>query len=504
VNSGPVVLVYPYFYIRDPVPKLFPPLGLLALASQLKEEGIPTRTCDCTFLSFEQSVDRIVAAQPSVVGIYVMVTLTKNAVELVRALRLHLPETLFVAGGPLPTVYPERFVPLFDVVFRGESDLTFPRFCRAFLHEGDGLNALDLPSYPGIYCRCGDILIHTSAIHHPVSVLDRLPLPDRTDVDHDRYQQFWMDQAGCKTTSMIITRGCPFACDFCSKPVWGSVYRKPNLDRVFREMEEIFHLGYDRLWIADDSFTLDLSFLRSFCERKIELNLPLSWTCLSRVDQLDADLVALMRRAGCVGVFLGLESGSDETLRLMKKHTTVAQGAGAVRLFHQLGIAVAGFFMVGYPGEDRASVEKTLDFALSLPLQEISINVPYPLPGSPLFDRVADVESRDWETAGEITFLYRSEFDESWLRDRIHSTMEQFHKRKKGTSFGCLGAPAAAQEKQERQIYRMEYGMRKVGTDSSPPASVQRKLSSNLEDNRNRWKSHRGSRQNTFSRKGPK
>jgi anaerobic magnesium-protoporphyrin IX monomethyl ester cyclase len=423
---APVILVYPYFRYRDPVLKLFPPLGLISLAGQLKEEGVSVSTCDCTFLSFDQAVEKISGARPSIVGMYVMVTLTQNALELLKMLRARNPDTLFVAGGPLPTVYPQRFAHLFDVVFRGESDGTFPRFCRDFMKAGNTLRSLDLRSYPGIYYQGKDRLISRSPIHRSASFLESLPLPDRSDIDHARYQQFWTEHAGYKTTSILITHGCPYACDFCSKPIWGSLYRKPSLERVFREMEEIRHLGYDRLWIADDSFTLDLTYLRTFCEEKIRRDIPLTWTCLSRVDRLDRDLVALMKRAGCAGVFLGLESGSNETLRLMKKRTTVAEGIRAVHLFHDEGIAAAGFFLVGYPGESMASIEQTLAFALSLPLQEISINVPYPLPGSPLFERVAEVESRDWETAGQISFLYRSEFDESWLRERIRSTMDRF------------------------------------------------------------------------------
>jgi anaerobic magnesium-protoporphyrin IX monomethyl ester cyclase len=427
---GPVVLVYPYFQHRDPVPKLFPPLGLLTLAGQLKEKGVPVVTCDCTFLSFEQAVDRIIAAHPSILGMYVMATLTRNSSDLINRLRPCLPDTLFITGGPLPTVFPERFTPLFDVVFRGESDFTFARFCQDYQAAGNTLECLDLTTYPGLYHRAWDRLITMPPVHHSAALLDTLPLPDRSDIDHARYQQFWLENAGCKSTNIFITRGCPFTCDFCSKPVWGSAYRKPSLGRVFQEMEEIVSLGYDRVWIADDSFTLDLAFLRSFCKEKIVRDLPLTWTCLSRVDSLDPELVALMQKAGCMGVFLGLESGSDETLRLMGKRTTVADGVRAVHLFHQAGIATAGFFLVGYPGESSASIEQTLTHALSLPLHEISINVPYPLPGSPLFDRVGEVDSRDWETAGEISFLYRSEFNESRLRECIASTMERFRQKR--------------------------------------------------------------------------
>ena len=127
--------------------------------------------------------------------------------------------------------------------------------------------------------------------------------------------------------------------------------------------------------------------------------MPVRWTCLSRIDRLIPELVGLMKNAGCIRVYLGLESGSDETLRLMNKQTTVEQGIHAVRLFSDAGIGTAGFFMVGYPGESVESIEKTFALALSLPLDEAWFTVPLPLPGTPLFSRVADINSwEDWKS----------------------------------------------------------------------------------------------------------
>jgi anaerobic magnesium-protoporphyrin IX monomethyl ester cyclase len=140
----------------------------------------------------------------------------------------------------------------------------------------------------------------------------------------------------------------------------------------------------------------------------------------------------MMKDAGCVRVYLGLESGNDETLRLMGKRVSVKEGTEAVRLFQQAGIETAGFFIVGYPGETEDSIDETLALAVSLPLNEISINVPFPLPGSPLFSRVACVDTTaDWRMANEISFIYRSEFDESLLRERIRRAKDLF--REKGT-----------------------------------------------------------------------
>ena len=155
------------------------------------------------------------------------------------------------------------------------------------------------------------------------------------------------------------------------------------------------------------------------------------WSCLSRVDGMDPATVRTMREAGCTRVYLGLESGSQTTLALMNKRATVEDGISAARLFAGSGIEVSGFFIVGYPGETESSIEETFALALSLPLAEISFNVPYPLPGSSLFDRLGGPdEGRDWDEENEVTFLYRSEIDEEWLARRVADTMAMFAERK--------------------------------------------------------------------------
>jgi anaerobic magnesium-protoporphyrin IX monomethyl ester cyclase len=135
----------------------------------------------------------------------------------------------------------------------------------------------------------------------------------------------------------------------------------------------------------------------------------------------------LMRRAGCVKVYLGLESGDNETLGLMKKRATVEDGIRATYNFNDAGIKVGAFFIVGYPGETIESVERTFSLAQSLPLDEISFNVPYPLPGSPLFSRLRGLNSDDdWDIENETKFLFESEFDSEWLKNKIEETMSKF------------------------------------------------------------------------------
>lgn len=428
-----VVLVYPYFRTRSATELLFPPLGEANLASQLQRLGVEAKIFDCTFEIFEEIQNNLRSYQPDIVGIYSMVTLSENTFRIATMVRTCLPDCLLIAGGPLPTLYPERYSGTFDIVFRGEADLSFPRFCRDFFEQKcSRVNLIKLPleTYEGLFVEREGLSIHNPAIHYDEENLEAFPLPYRGDFDHAAYQKVWSSQDGSKTTSLITTLGCPFNCDFCSRPVFGSLFRRRNLVKVFEEIEQIRSLGYDSLWIADDNFTLDINYLKEFCRgmvgRKIE------WSCLSRVTGINDEITSMMKESGCKRVYLGLETGNQGTLKLMNKKATVEEGIYAVHLFHNAGIQAAAFFIVGYPGETAASIEDTFKLALTLPLDDISFNVPFPLPGSKLFERVNKVDkSKDWNEENEITFVYESEFDSPWLRRRIGETMQAFSEKKK-------------------------------------------------------------------------
>lgn len=428
-----VALVYPYFRTKSPNELLFPPLGAASLASQLHRLGIETKIFDCTFDTFGGIRKKLKSYQPDIIGVYSMVTLSRNTFRIAEMVRSALPGCLLVAGGPLPTLYPEQYCEDFDAVFRGEADLSFPRFCQDYFDQKftrQRLNELPLDKYEGLFIRNHEFRVENPLIHYGEKELESFPLPYRDDFDHLSYQKVWQQLDGSKTASIITTFGCPFNCDFCSRPVFGNLFRRRNLDSVFKEIEQIRALGYDSLWIADDNFTLDLGFLRKFCRRIVGQNI--TWSCLSRVTGINEEIARFMKEAGCRRVYLGLETGNQDTLALMKKKATVDEGKHAVQLFHQTGIEVAGFFIVGYPGETVPAIEDTFRFALDLPLDSISFNVPYPLPGSQLFEHVGKVETKnDWNVENEVTFLYASEFNPEWLRRRIGETMQAFTDKKK-------------------------------------------------------------------------
>ena len=237
-----VALVFPYFRTKAPTEMLFSPLGVASLAAQLRQRGIETRIFDCTFKTFDQIKREIIAFHPEILGIYSMITLSRNTFQIAEMVNKYLPECLVVAGGPMPTLYPERYSRRFDAVFRGEADLSFPRFCQDYFDQKitrNSLHRMPAQGYAGLFIKNQLASTANPCIHHTEAEIETFPLPDRSDFDHAAYQKEWFQKTGSKTTSIMTTLGCPFNCDFCSKPVFGNLFRRRNLDSVFAEIETI-------------------------------------------------------------------------------------------------------------------------------------------------------------------------------------------------------------------------------------------------------------------------
>ncbi len=348
-----VLLIYPYFYTGAKTDQIFTPMGIGILSAVLKKIGIDVVLIDCTFLTMEEAINKAQKCKPDITGIYIMTTLTNNALGMIDKLRKVNPQSIYVAGGPLPTLYPAKFVERFDYVFRGEAAKSLCDFCRDYLNASSRskfLKNIKPSMYSGI-CSIKTGIMESPIAHLTKEEIDECPITDRTGFDHQKYQELNYRGTGKKTTTIMTSYGCPFSCDFCSKPIFGNEVRFRNLDRIFEEIRDITSYGYDSLWIADDLFTYNEEFLKGFCNRLIEENLQLSWTCLSRVDSVTDNAAKTMKRSGCSKVYLGIESGNDHVLKLMNKNTNTAQIRRGVEIFKNNGISCAGFFRVGYPGD---------------------------------------------------------------------------------------------------------------------------------------------------------
>jgi anaerobic magnesium-protoporphyrin IX monomethyl ester cyclase len=186
-----IVLIYPYFRTHARNEMLFHPLGIAQLTALLRREGVDTSVVDCTFRQRDDVLDEVEEADPRIVGIYVMVSMSENARRFASELRHRLPDGLLVCGGPLPTLTPERFCRDFDLVFRGEAVGSFPRFCADYIKASALKNALTdvcqyAPAYPGLYGRCkeADSPVQSRPQSSSELTLNSLPIPDRSDYDH--------------------------------------------------------------------------------------------------------------------------------------------------------------------------------------------------------------------------------------------------------------------------------------------------------------------------------
>jgi anaerobic magnesium-protoporphyrin IX monomethyl ester cyclase len=440
-----VALVCPYFHpANDNSIFRFPPLGLGYIAAALRNHSVEVELVDCTFLRFSEAVKRIKQAKPQIVGFYSMFSMKKTTLEIARALRNEgLSDCLLVVGGPLPSWAPESFLDVFDVVVIGEGEETMPELahCIAFGQELSGVK--------GLVFRDGKRIVSTG--ERPfIRDLDSLAFPTRELFDNEAYKKFYLNRFGYSTTSMITSRGCPFSCDFCSRPIFGADMRTRSVDNIVDEVEEIKALGYDRVWFADDCFTLNRRHLLDVCGELIRRRVDAGWECLSRVDTMDAEVAEGMKRAGCIRVFFGIESGSDTVLGLMNKRITTAQAERAIHVAKAAGLKVGAFFIVGYPGESDKTVLDTVRFASALPLDYLSFTLPYPIPGTPLYERVKDkgVSIEDWEEPKNYRLirhklLYASGFSETKLKFAIAKAQAQFYGRRylRKTGYRVLGRP---------------------------------------------------------------
>ncbi len=432
-----VLLIYPFFIpAHDRSVFRFPPLGIAYIAACLKREGFDVQLLDCTFLSKRTALKQAVETKAEIVGIYGMVTMSEDAMLFARQLRQQTK--LLVAGGPLPTCDPLPFLEVFDVVVSGEGEQTVIQLLQAYKKGSD------LGTVPGIVYR--KIKSDKLGAEPPAVTtkprpfernLDNIPFPARDLFPNKEYKEHSRKKSGYAISTIMSTRGCPFQCEFCSNVIFGGSYRERSAKNVVDEIEQELGLGYDRISFADDVFTLRKKRVLQICNEIKKRKLQFLWECLGRVDSLDETTALAMKKAGCFRIYFGIESGNQHILDLMHKQITIQQARDAVETAHQAGMEVGAFFIIGYPGDTTDTILETIHFATSLPVDYLGLTLPYPLPGTPLFERVKTSIRRDWHPKENVfsphTLIFETEFSPFKLQFGIlKGKMELFLKKRLG------------------------------------------------------------------------
>lgn len=377
-----VCLVYPP-YGKGRRSRYFP-FGLAYVAASLRDAGHEVFVVDMEGDDLDpgRALEAVCSIRPDIVGFGGMVTRFRFVKEMGRELRKRLPGAFLIAGNSGATTIPEIYIEScsLDAVVLGEGERTSCELAEALEHGGEWRQVRGLAFHDGLG-------IVRSSPREQVKDLDALPWPAWDLFPIERYvNSFDHRQKLVRHLEVVASRGCPFDCVYCYR-IYGRRVRRRSPASIVAEAEELvrrFDIRYTGF--PDDLFTSDRDFVMEFC-RLFRERLPgLKWSCLGRVNTVDPEMLAEMKRAGCDWISYGIESGSDAMLRAMNRGVTAEQCLNAVRMTRKAGIHPDGSFMIGMYGETAETVEETVRFCRRADLTAPMLFVT-PYPGTAVFDR---------------------------------------------------------------------------------------------------------------------
>lgn len=356
----------------------YPYLGLCQLAAVLREKGISVEILDTAALglSIEECVNVIVRKQPHIIGISIMSITLRPCYDLIQALNQAYSDAVIVVGGAHINADPDILIPMgIKYGFRGECDLTFAEFCRSIL---DGVKPENI----------GGMIVNDNGIitfEDPPVIpdLSTLPLPAYDLLPLDRY---FSPNTSFKTISIIVSRGCPYNCVYCSKLMKTS-YRFLETQSIL-DILYVLVRGYNFQWVefVDEIFTLKRQNVIDLCRGIENSGMKFSWGIQTRADKLDEELIDIMAKAGCKKIGFGIETGSEKIRFLGNKQITNQQYMNTINLCKRYRLKTVGHYIFGHIGETVDDMHETVRFASTLRTDIMNFNKMIPIPNSELFE----------------------------------------------------------------------------------------------------------------------
>jgi anaerobic magnesium-protoporphyrin IX monomethyl ester cyclase len=391
----------------------YPPLQTLIAAALLRRDGHRVVFFDCTFdRDFISSMD---VYQPDLVAVCEdnFNFLTKMCLLENRELAFEIAAAARVRGIPAivnssdSTSNPQAYLAAgFNRVILGELEGTLSELCRHWQSK-----PAQIEYDPA----------------RTIGDLDELPMPAWDLLDIEPYRRAWVDAHGYFSLNLAASRGCPFRCNWCAKPVHGDAYRQYSPDRVAAEMECVRDLfAPDQLWFADDIFGLSGKWTREFaaCVERRGARIP--FRMQSRCDLMTRETVGALARAGCIEIWMGAESGSQRILDAMEKGIRVEQIAAARENLRRHGIRACLFLQFGYLGEEWDDIERTVRMVRDVRPDDIGVSVSYPMPNTRFHQIVQEQigAQANWRDIGDLTMMYQGAFPTEFYRalaDALHA-----------------------------------------------------------------------------------
>jgi anaerobic magnesium-protoporphyrin IX monomethyl ester cyclase len=415
----------------------YTPIGTLYAAAALRDQGVSVAVFDTMLRplanGFTAMLERL---RPRIVAVYeddfnflTKMCLTRMrdvAWEIARASKA-IGATVIVHGSD-STDNPSLFLTHgFDYVLCGEAETTLASLCAALLEGAepqqlDGLVRLD---------SSGQLVYSPQRLAKNPSWADLSP-PARDLIDLEPYRASWLRAHGYFSTNMVASRGCPFRCNWCAKPISGNQFHLRPASAVAEEMEYLKHAGVDHIWFGDDVFALNHHWVREFAEEVGRRDASLPFKIQSRADLLREDTVLHLKAAGCSEVWMGVESGAQEILDAMDKGITLASVSTACERLRKAGIRACFFLQFGYPGEDWDKLRQTIALVRRLRPEDIGVSFSYPLPGTVFYDRVKSQlgAKRNWADSDDLSIMFQAAYSTDFylaVREALHAEVDSWH-----------------------------------------------------------------------------
>lgn len=402
-----ILLINPPFFLEERYGKnlrhfgaLSEPLGLAYIAANLEKYGYPVKILDCPALNIgiKDLETELKKDNYGIIGLTMLTPMYSKVKQSAEIIKRILPESKIIAGGAHATALPKETlndIKPIDFICIGEGENTMAELAEALEHNKPTDQIAGLA-----YRKNGEI-----AITRPREFeknLDNFPPPARHLLPMEKYTLTTSRTKGigyCPT--LIVARGCPFNCSYCSHP-FGRTFRHHSIKRIIDEIKELMDkYNIDQMNMEADTLTANKDFLMELCAEmeRSGIGKKIKWTCESRVDTIDEEMLIAMKKAGCWQISYGVETGTQRLLDFINKGEKLEQFERIFKLTKKMGIAIRGFFMLGLPTETREESLQTIAFAKKLDPLWAQFTVAVPYPGTPLFEMLKTqnkIRTYDW------------------------------------------------------------------------------------------------------------
>ena len=437
-----VLVTHSYFYKLDPkqwrFKQPYPPLGSLQATAVIRESGFDTTFFDVALRNspceIQEELERV---NPAVLVIYddgfnyltkMCLTAMREAAFTMIALAKQRGIKSIICNSDSSDHFEKYLLKGADYVVRGEGEETVRDLLLALKKENKTNGILGLAYYEN------DKPV-VNASRPVLRNLDALPLPAWDLIDMESYRKIWKKYHGYFSLNIATTRGCPYKCNWCAKPIYGNRYNSRSPENVINEIKYLLEkFQPDHFWMSDDIFGLKPNWIHRFSELVREDNLKFKYKIQSRVDLLlEENTVDALAESGAETVWVGAESGSQKILNAMDKGTTIEQIQTATDRLRSKGIKVGYFLQFGYLSETKSDIESTVKMVLHNMPDEIGISVSYPLPGTTFFEKVkAELkEKQNWTDSDDLAMMYQATYSPAFYK-LLHRYVHSRYRIKRG------------------------------------------------------------------------